>query len=338
MSTLDINLTNVQETLESGTNIKTINGESILGSGNISISGGGTPGGSDTQIQFNSSGAFGASSNITYNGTTFQITGTGSTSATTAFLVQNSSEEEALKVDDNKQVFIDRVLWSNRSGNRVFFDGGSSLTMGSTSFTSVIFDGSNSKLTLSGNRAIFDIAGTEVARFTNDGYFGLGTDTPTARLHLVGSGATSATSNVLIQNSSSTDLIRIFDSGTTRWGTGSGDVEILTGSTTGGNGFINIRRSGSEGQVAGYFNFNSLKFIASASDQTSIQLFGSSHGTNANEIVFRSGNVTSLTMKSDGSWNAPNIPTSRPSTVGDLYIDTAANIAANGDLVLGIRQ
>ena len=41
MATITVNLTNVQETLVSGTNIKTVNGTSLLGSGNISIVGDG---------------------------------------------------------------------------------------------------------------------------------------------------------------------------------------------------------------------------------------------------------------------------------------------------------
>lgn len=57
-----------QATLVSGTNIKTINSTSLLGSGNISIST--TPGGSDTQIQFNDGGSFGGDAGLTYNKTT----------------------------------------------------------------------------------------------------------------------------------------------------------------------------------------------------------------------------------------------------------------------------
>lgn len=48
-----------QDTLVSGTNIKTINGSSLLGAGDLTISGGGTPGGSSGQVQFNNAGAFG---------------------------------------------------------------------------------------------------------------------------------------------------------------------------------------------------------------------------------------------------------------------------------------
>lgn len=54
-----------QATLVSGTNIKTINSQSLLGSGNIVI--GGTPAGSNTQIQFNNSGAFGATPNLAFD-------------------------------------------------------------------------------------------------------------------------------------------------------------------------------------------------------------------------------------------------------------------------------
>jgi hypothetical protein len=38
------------------------------------------------------------------------------------------------------------------------------------------------------------------------------------------------------------------------------------------------------------------------------------------------------------AWNQTGLPTTRPATVGDIYIDTAANITANGDKFLAIRQ
>jgi hypothetical protein len=56
-----------QALLVSGTNIKTINSISLLGSGDIAISA--SPAGSNTQIQYNNSGAFGASSSFTFDGT-----------------------------------------------------------------------------------------------------------------------------------------------------------------------------------------------------------------------------------------------------------------------------
>lgn len=56
-----------QATLVSGTNIKTINSTSLLGSGDIAISA--SPGGSDTQVQFNDGGVFGGDSAFTWNKT-----------------------------------------------------------------------------------------------------------------------------------------------------------------------------------------------------------------------------------------------------------------------------
>ena len=56
-----------QAALVSGTNIKTINSNSILGSGNLSITA--SPGGSTTQVQYNSAGSFAGSANLTFDGT-----------------------------------------------------------------------------------------------------------------------------------------------------------------------------------------------------------------------------------------------------------------------------
>lgn len=59
-SEVDTLLSAKQETLVSGVNIKTINGNSVLGSGDLVISGGsGSPGGTSGQVQFNNSGSFG---------------------------------------------------------------------------------------------------------------------------------------------------------------------------------------------------------------------------------------------------------------------------------------
>ena len=59
-----------QDTLVSGTNIKTINNQSLLGNGNITISGGGgTPGGSNGQIQFNDNSSFNGDTNLNWDTT-----------------------------------------------------------------------------------------------------------------------------------------------------------------------------------------------------------------------------------------------------------------------------
>jgi hypothetical protein len=57
-----------QDTLVSGTNIKTINSTSILGSGNLSITA--SAAGTNTQVQFNDGGSIGGDAGLTYNKTT----------------------------------------------------------------------------------------------------------------------------------------------------------------------------------------------------------------------------------------------------------------------------
>ena len=69
-----------QAPLVSGTNIKTINGNSLLGSGDLAISGGsGSPGGSTTQVQFNDAGVFGGDAGLAFDKTTGKLTVGGKT-------------------------------------------------------------------------------------------------------------------------------------------------------------------------------------------------------------------------------------------------------------------
>lgn len=63
-----------QDTLFSGTNIKTVNGSSLLGAGDLTISGGGgAPGGATTQVQYNNAGAFAGASGLTIDTATGAI-------------------------------------------------------------------------------------------------------------------------------------------------------------------------------------------------------------------------------------------------------------------------
>ena len=103
MSVLDINLNGVQPTLVSGTNIKTINGVSLLGSGDLEV-GGGVSFGTNGQIPFmNAAGDdFSYSSGFTRINGTLKHIGAGTTSATTNFLLQNSANADLINVTDNQ--------------------------------------------------------------------------------------------------------------------------------------------------------------------------------------------------------------------------------------------
>jgi len=82
------NFNNKQAALVSGSNIKTINGSSILGSGNLVVTT--TPGGTDGQVQYNNGGAFGGASALFYDDTN-NLVGIGTTTPGTKLDVDGSS-------------------------------------------------------------------------------------------------------------------------------------------------------------------------------------------------------------------------------------------------------
>ncbi len=166
----------VQETLISGTNIKTINSTSLLGSGDISISA--SAGGSNTQIQFNDSGSFGADSLFNWDNTNkrlgvgettptarVHIKGEGSTSATTSLLVQNSAGTDMLFVTDDKIVNARQNLRVHHNsvssryaslnwGSLVANDTGTELSLYGGGYSSAIFLNGSTKSTASGATGI----------------------------------------------------------------------------------------------------------------------------------------------------------------------------------------
>jgi len=170
-----------QDTLVSGTNIKTINSTSLLGSGDITISGGGTPSGGAGSIQFSDGSAFASDSNLFWDNTNKRL-GVGT---------------------NNPQSDLD-ILTSNGVGFiRVSANGGGSARITGDYSLSLNARGN---LTFENNL-------TEVARITSVG-MGIKTlSNPTARLEIKGSGSTSATTSLLVQDSSSTELLKVRDDG-----------------------------------------------------------------------------------------------------------------------------
>jgi hypothetical protein len=107
----------LQATLVSGTNIKTINSTTILGSGDLVVSA--SPSGVAGAIQFSNGSAFSSdASNLFFDDTNnrlgvgqnvptarMHIKGTAATSATTSLLVQNSNGTSSLQCTDDLSVF-----------------------------------------------------------------------------------------------------------------------------------------------------------------------------------------------------------------------------------------
>jgi hypothetical protein len=185
----------VQETLVSGTNIKTLNSESLLGSGNIEITA--SPAGVAGAIQFSDGSAFASdAANLFWDDTnnrlgigtntpsaTTHIKGSGTTLATTALLVQNSAGTELLKV----------------------VDGGSQkvVTIPSALIGTLSYFGSTVEST---STQTFKANGVAI----NGDYSSPAAST---RLHIKGSGTTSATTALLVQNSAGAETFKVQDNG-----------------------------------------------------------------------------------------------------------------------------
>lgn len=100
--------------------------------------GSGTPGGADTNIQFNNSGAFGGSGNLTWNNSTqqFQITGTGSvTSNASGFMGitignQDAGAGSSGSITFNSDAIPNTSAIFQNSSNNTNFGGAFSLNIG----------------------------------------------------------------------------------------------------------------------------------------------------------------------------------------------------------------
>lgn len=143
--------------------------------------------------------------------TRFHIKGSGTTSATTSLLVQNSAGTDMLKVQDDGAVDFGAL-------GIEFSNDGSGGTMSVASDRYVKLASSlNTYSAL--NAHVFKTLGsgsyTEAMRITGntDQFVGIGETTPTARLHVKGSGNDNTTTSLLVQNSDGTTLFDLRDSG-----------------------------------------------------------------------------------------------------------------------------
>jgi hypothetical protein len=193
-----------QATLVSGTNIKTINSTSLLGSGDITISA--NPSGVSGAIQFSNGSAFASdAANLFWDDTnnrlgvgtnapsaTAHIGGVGSTLSTFSLLVRNSVNQGSLSVADDGVVLIGDTSAQGYQARLTFV-----------------------RASGAGRSASFNQNNTDLI-FTNPngGFFVNGCLTT-----LKGSGSTSATTSLLVQNSAGAQMLKVADDGTISIGT-----------------------------------------------------------------------------------------------------------------------
>ncbi len=91
ISYVDSGLSGKQATLVSGTNIKTVNGTSLLGSGDVAVSA--SPAGSSGQVQFNSAGSFGGAAAVVYAATGTHIVVTSQVATIVPFCIKGAASQ-----------------------------------------------------------------------------------------------------------------------------------------------------------------------------------------------------------------------------------------------------
>jgi len=217
---------------------------------NGGLGGGATPpAGSNTQIQFNNAGAFGASSDFVWDNTNSRL-GIGVT-PTQALSVNGN-----ISVGQSNQFIINNTnVGIGRTSNDLYLGG----------FGAIRFKSSNTSIDLQTTRM----------SITSSGDVGINQLIPTARLEVKGSGTTSATTALLLQNLSSLQLLKVGDDASVTIGGGSrtGYLEIN------GTASLQLRtRDLSNGFYTDYTN-NSIGFFGDATRTFEIRTGTGSYDT-----------------------------------------------------------
>lgn len=150
------------------------------------------------------------------------VKGSGATSATTSLLVQNSAGSDMFKVADDSRAYLNGSLNINRDNTQ------NAILLGNAagSTKAVIHRGDSGGLVLQGgplyykneikvgfgqNDITFATDSSQRMVINPTGQIGMGETTPTARLHLKGSGNDNTSTSLLVQNSDGADALKVRD-------------------------------------------------------------------------------------------------------------------------------
>ena len=230
------------------------------------------------------------------------VKGSGATSATTSLLVQNSAGNAALTILDDRKIGIAEsnpdtalsISGTNAAISMRYLTGGTSYNMQ--------IDGNNSLLWKRNSiqTGIFDYLG-------NFG-FGVTAYFTSARVHVVGSGATSATTSLLVQNSAGTAALTILD-----------DLSVTLASS----GQLNVPNGGILSQGGVKANDNSWGVGWNNSSTWGMR-------GDSGKIGFGSGNNGAGALDTAISRNAAGVLEVNNGTMGTLAAINVASYKVNG--------
>jgi hypothetical protein len=232
---------------------------------------------------------------------TAHFRGIGTSSATTSLLIQNSAGNSALQVRDDNNVFVinnnsDAVFNVSNGSNfgLSIFGFQNSPVIGS--FSSIAFGQYGTSKTqgaLTSTTMFVDVANRNV---------GIGTTSPSARTHIVGSGSTSATTSLLVQNSAGRTALKVADNGVVTIGADDKSGEQLAFVGLYGTRLRILTNSSVDGITGSVIN--------SALDFTSNDLILSSKAASTTSNVYV-------------------IPTSFTSLSGSVLVNTTTDVASS---------
>jgi hypothetical protein len=214
-----------QDTLVSGTNIKTINGTSVLGSGNIAVVT--SPSGVAGAIQFSNGSAFASdAANLFWDDTNNRL-GIGTNSPTSKMQIVTDDAT-------NPQAFSNQtsVLAGTASQGALI----SAFSSTNGGFINALWPGNAwFKMNYGGTNHSFSVGGTVTAVIDTNTTFGNGATSLGARVGIKGSGSTSATTSLLVQNSAGNSALQIKDDTFVSFPSNSPNYQVMIGGQTGTN-------------------------------------------------------------------------------------------------------
>jgi len=234
--------------------------------------------------------------NTTAANTTLSVKGSGATSATTSLLVQNSAGTDYLKVTDDGNVQLGSSISVQSTGISAY----NSIQL-KTFIGGGVYE---SGLVLTGNGAPSKV--------------GIGETTPTAKLHVKGSGNDNTTTSLLVQNSDGDDMLKVTDDGITTLG------------TTGQRGQINLKRP-SDGVVIGTIQGTSNGLYLTNQDGSNHILIGT---TSTNGVSVGGGTAPTMGarfgVKGSGTTSATTSLLVQNSAGTDLFkVEDGGTVRAN---------
>jgi hypothetical protein len=222
------------------------------------------------------------------------IKGSGATSATTSLLVQNSAGSDYLKVTDDGNVQLGSSISVQSTGISAY----NSIQL-KTFIGGGVYE---SGLVLTGNGAPSKV--------------GIGEITPTARLHIKGSGNDNTTTSLLVQNSDGTEHLKVTD-----------------------DGEVNVRKQLYVNHASISSRYLSLGWGAVAANSTGDELSLYGGGGNNGAIIYLNGSTKSaapqaIGMKTTGVLIAPSMVQSSFAPTAQLHVKGSGNDAATTALLV----